>query len=341
MSSGVCKVSVICPAYEEEQVLPRFHADLCGVLATLGPEYECEILYIDDGSTDGTLGLLRALAASDPRVRYLSFSRNFGQQAALTAGLEHAAGDVIITLDADMQHPPALIPALLARWREGHDIVLTLREDDPRLGWFKRATSRAFNRVMRWLSETEVRAAASDYRLLSRKAADCLLRLHETHRFLRGMVSWLGFRSTTVSFFPSTRGAGATKYTLRKMTSLAVDAMLSFSKLPLRLSLALGLGVLLLALVYAAAAAVHALATAGPADWGYHVLLLALLLVGGCILCGLGVVGEYVGRVYEQVKARPLYLLKEASPELEPWAAGRPERRRSWPSRDRGGVSAA
>jgi dolichol-phosphate mannosyltransferase len=340
MSPAVGKVSVVCPAYEEEQVLPRFHADLCGVLAGLGPDYECEILYVDDGSADGTLALLRALAASDPRVRYLSFSRNFGQQAALTAGLEHAAGDVVITLDADLQHPPALIPALLARWREGHDVVLTLREDDPRLGWFKRLTSRAFNRVMRWMSETEVRAAASDYRLLSRKAVDCLLRLHETHRFLRGMVNWLGFRCTTVSFFPSTRGAGVTKYTLRKMSSLAVDAMLSFSKLPLRLSLGLGLVVLAVSVVYAAAAGVRALATAGPADWAYHALLLAVLVLGGCILCGLGVVGEYVGRIYEQVKARPMYLLKEASPELQPWTAEQPQRR-PWPPRGHGGISAA
>ncbi len=341
MASAVCKVSVVCPAYEEEQVLPRFHADLCHVLAGLGEEYEFEILYVDDGSADGTLSLLRCLAASDPRVRYLSFSRNFGQQAALTAGLEHAAGDVVITLDADMQHPPAVIPELLSRWREGHDIVLTLREDDPRLGWFKRMTSRAFNHVMRWLSETEVRAAASDYRLLSRKAVDCLLRLHETHRFMRGMVNWLGFRTTTVSFFPATRGGGVTKYTLRKMTSLAVDAMLSFSKLPLRLSLLMGLAVLALAMVYAGAAGIHALFAHGPVPWAYHVLLLAMLLLGGSILCGLGVVGEYVGRIYEQVKARPLYLLKEASPELQPWAAAEPQRRPTFPSRGRGGISAA
>jgi dolichol-phosphate mannosyltransferase len=316
--SSVCKVSIVCPAYEEEEVLPRFHAELCAVLAGLGPEYEVEILYIDDGSRDRTLDYLRALGASDPRVRYLSFSRNFGQQAALTAGLEYAAGDVVITLDSDMQHPPALIPALLARWREGHDIVLTLREDDPRLGWFKRMTSRAFNRVMRWLSETEVRAAASDYRLLSRKAVDCLLQLHETHRFLRGMVNWLGFRTATVSFFPAVRGAGVTKYTLRRMTALAVDAMLSFSKLPLRLALGLGLAILLLGIGYGAVVLARALLTAGPTEWPYHALMVVVLLVGGCTLSALGVVGEYVGRIYEQVKGRPLYLLKEVSPELTP-----------------------
>jgi dolichol-phosphate mannosyltransferase len=316
MPPAVCKVSVVCPAYEEEEVLPHFHAELCAALATLGPEYEVEILYVDDGSHDGTLDCIRSLAAADPRVRYLSFSRNFGQQAALTAGMEHASGDVVITLDSDLQHPPALIPALLARWREGHDIVLTLREEDPRLGYFKRRSSRAFSWVMGWLSETEIRATASDYRLLSRKALDALLQMPETHRFLRGMVNWVGFRTTTVSFFPSSRGAGTTKWTMRRLTGLAVDAMLSFSKLPLRLSLGLGLGLLSCGLVYGLTAAVRSLFISGT-DWPYHVLLLTVLVVGGCILCGLGIVGEYVGRIYEQVKARPLYVLKEGSPELQ------------------------
>jgi dolichol-phosphate mannosyltransferase len=340
MSSDACKLSVVCPAFEEQEVLPRFHAELCRVLATLGPAYDVEILYIDDGSRDGTLDYIRSLAAADPRVRYLSFSRNFGQQSALTAGMEHARGDVIITLDSDLQHPPAVIPQLLARWREGHDIVLTLREDDPRLGWFKRMTSRAFNRVMRWLSETEVRAAASDYRLLTRKAVTALLQLHETHRFLRGMVNWLGFRTATVSFFPDLRGGGVTKYTLRRMTGLAVDAMLSFSKLPLRMSLVLGGLVTALGLGYAAIALLLALLGAGPTAWAYHVLLVAVLLVGGSILCGLGVVGEYVGRIYEQVKARPLYVLKEASPDLLPAAAARTRERLPYPPPARGDAAA-
>jgi dolichol-phosphate mannosyltransferase len=238
-----------------------------------------------------------------------------------------------------MQHPPALIPALLARWREGHDVVLTLREDDPRLGWFKRMTSRAFNRVMRWLSETEVRAAASDYRLLSRKAVECLLQLHETHRFLRGMVNWLGFRTATVAFFPAVRGAGVTKYTLRRMTGLAVDAMLSFSKLPLRLALILGMVILLVGVGYGGVVGVRAMLAPGPTEWAYHLLMLTVLFVGGCTLSALGVVGEYVGRVYEQVKGRPLYLLKEVSPDL---MGGREVRGGvTYPPRSRGDASAA
>ncbi|HEY7312980.1 MAG TPA: glycosyltransferase family 2 protein, partial [Gemmataceae bacterium] len=273
-----------------------------------------EILYIDDGSRDGTLDFLRHLAATDPRIRYLSFSRNFGQQAALTAGMEHARGDAIITLDSDLQHPPNLIPALLEQWRNGYDVVLTFRADDPRLSYFKRLSSRAFNMVMRWLSDTPVSSAASDYRLLSRQAVDSLLRLHEKHRFLRGMVNWLGFRTTTVSFHPASRGAGLTKYTLRRMVALAVDAMLSFSKLPLRLSFFLGAMLAVFGAGHAMILLIGALV--GGNISGYQTLLIALFLIGGAILCSLGIVGEYIGRIYEQVKARPLYLLKEASPEL-------------------------
>jgi dolichol-phosphate mannosyltransferase len=311
------------------------------VLAALGPQYGVEILYIDDGSRDGTLDFIRQLAAADSRVHYLSFSRNFGQQAALTAGMNYARGDVIITLDADLQHPPAVIPQLLAKWREGCDIVLTFREDDPRLGWLKRMTSRAFNKVMRWLSDTEVRSAASDYRLLSRKAVDALAQLHETHRFLRGMVSWLGFRTATVAFFPALRGAGITKYTVRRMSALAIDAVLSFSKVPLRLSLLLGVVATLIGMGYGTATVLQALVTTGSTQWLYHLLLVTLLLLGGAILCGLGIVGEYVGRIYEQVKARPLYLLKEVSTELASAVTERSRANRlSYPPTGRGDAAA-
>jgi glycosyltransferase involved in cell wall biosynthesis len=313
MAAPRYKLSIVCPAFEEEEVLPRFHAELCAVLALLENEYDIEILYIDDGSRDGTLDFLRHLAASDARIRYLSFSRNFGQQAALTAGMEHARGDAVITLDSDLQHPPSLIPALVEQWRQGHDIVLTFREDDPRLSYFKRLSSRAFNAVMRWLSDTPVSSSASDYRLLSRQAVDALLRLPEKHRFLRGMVNWLGFRTTTVAFHPASRGAGATKYTVRGLLALAVDALLSFSKLPLRLSLFLGL--LLVVLGGGFGVMMLGRSLGGAEIGGSQLVLIALFLIGGAILCGLGIVGEYVGRIYEQVKGRPLYLLKEISPE--------------------------
>jgi dolichol-phosphate mannosyltransferase len=316
MTPGVCKLSVVCPSFDEEEVLPRFHAELTAVLDRLGTGYEIEVLYVDDGSRDGTLDVLRQLAAVDPRARYLSLSRNFGHQAALTAGLEHACGDVIITLDADLQHPPALIPLLLEKWKQGHDVVLTLREDDPGLGRVKRVCSRLFYRLMGMVSDTELRTAAADFRLMSRKAVDGLLRLHETHRFLRGMVSWLGFRTATVPYTPAPRAAGVSKYTLRKMVSLAADGLLSFSRLPLRLSLVFGGILAVLGLGVASWGAARGLSSAGPVDWGWYVLMATVLLVGGCVLGAVGVLGEYVGRIYEQVKGRPIYLLKDTSPEL-------------------------
>jgi glycosyltransferase involved in cell wall biosynthesis len=310
MSASVRKVSVICPAYEEEAVLPRFHAVLASVLDALPAGYEAEVIYVDDGSADGTLDVLRHLAATDRRVRYLSLSRNFGHQAAITAGLEISSGDAVITLDSDLQHPPSLIPTLLAKWREGHDIVMTLREEDPDLGPFKRVTSRAFFKVMRWLSETEMRIAASDYRLMSRRAVDSLLRFPETHRFLRGMVHWLGYPTATVRFQVASRGAGRSKFTFRRLFAFAIDALLSFSKVPLRLSFALGMVFLLLGTVYGG----YALVRAFFAGVGWELVLAAVLVTGGCVLSSLGLVGEYVGRIYEQVKGRPLYLLKEQWP---------------------------
>jgi dolichol-phosphate mannosyltransferase len=324
MSTHRPTLSIVCPAYQEEEVLPLFHAGLAGALEPLGRDFQIEIVYVDDGSSDGTLGVLRRLAAQDPRVRYLSLSRNFGHQAALTAGLEHATGDVTVSLDSDLQHPPALIPALVERWRQGFDIVLTVREDTEEVGWFKRASSRWFYRLLAQVSDTEVRAAASDFRLLSRPALDALLRLREAHRFLRGMVNWLGFRVSAVPFRVAPRAAGRSRYTLGRMLRLAADGMLSFSRAPLRLPLFFGAGYLGLGLLHALALVVLTLA-GRSFSWLGQGALLALLLLGGLLLCSVGVLGEYVGRIYEQVKQRPLYLVKEAS--AMPAQAARPASR--------------
>ena len=312
-------LSVVSPVYEEEAVLPRFHRVLGDVLDGLADEYDAEIVFVDDGSRDGTLPLLRRLAREDPRVRYHSFSRNFGHQAAITAGLERARGDVIVTLDSDLQHPPSLIPDLLQKWKEGADVVLTLREDRPSTGVVKRLASGFFFHLMRLLSERQVRDAVSDYQLLSRKALDGLLRLGETHRYLRGMVNWLGFPTASVPFRVAPREAGASKFTFGRLSGFAVDALLSFSKIPLRLPFFLGAAVILVGLGYAAWGLASVL-TRGPLEPGWITLLATLHLIGGSILCSLSLVGEYVGRIYEQVKGRPLYLLKESSPEAEPAA---------------------
>jgi glycosyltransferase involved in cell wall biosynthesis len=309
-------LSVVSPVYEEEEVLPHFHRVLGEVLDGLADEYDAEILLVDDGSRDGTLALLRQMAADDPRVRFFSFSRNFGHQAAITAGLENARGDAVVTLDCDLQHPPSLIPTLVRKWREGYDVVATVREDDRAVGAWKRLTSRVFFRLMRLLSEEEVREAASDYQLLSRKALQALLLMQETHRYLRGMVNWLGFPTASVPFRVAERKAGASKFTFGRLTSFAVDALLSFSKIPLRLPFFLGGAVVFVGLLYAIYGLARAVVTGGPLEPGWITVLATLHLIGGSILCSVSLVGEYVGRIYEQVKGRPLYLLKESSPAL-------------------------
>jgi dolichol-phosphate mannosyltransferase len=308
MTDDLPFLSIVCPAYEEEEVLPHFHAALDAALAPLADGYRLEILYVDDGSRDRTLTVVKEIATRDGRVRYLSLSRNFGHQAALTAGLEHARGDAVVSLDSDLQHPPALIPELVAKWREGHDVVLTIRADDPRLGRFKRFSSTLFYRLLRRCSDLEVRVAASDFRLLSRKALDALLRLRESHRYLRGMVQWLGFRVAEVPFRPDERRAGVSKYTLRRMVRLALDGLLSFSRVPLRLSVWTGVGVTALSL-----AASLGLALVRRADPLVTALTAAVHVVGLCVLTSLGVVGAYVARIFEECKGRPIYILKDAS----------------------------
>jgi dolichol-phosphate mannosyltransferase len=306
------KISVVCPAYQEEEVLPLFHRELTVVLQEIENRYDIEILYVDDGSRDRTLTVIRQLASEDKRVRYLSFSRNFGHQAALTAGLEHARGDAVIMMDSDLQHPPGLIPELLAKWKQGFDVVLTIRQDDPELGVFKRWSSKCFYRLMSWLSDTEIRMSAADYRLMSRRALDSLLELRETHRFLRGMVSWLGFPTAEIPFSPKNRQAGVSKYTVRRMANLAFDGLISFSKVPLRLSLLLGLAAVGFSVLLGFFALGRFL-VAPQAFSGTAFLLISLYLMGGCVLSSLGIVGEYVGRIYEQVKGRPHYVVKETS----------------------------
>ena len=281
-------ISIVCPAYNEELVLPPFHRVLVGVLAELSDRARFEILYVNDGSRDGTLGVLQTMSAQDPRVRWLSFSRNFGHQAALTAGMEHARGDAVITMDSDLQHPPILIGTLIDKWQSGFDVVLTVRADDPTLSLFKRWTSNGFYVVLRWLSDAQIPIAAADFRLLSRRTIDALVRMREVHRFLRGMVHWLGFRTAEVPYVPNQRVAGKSHYSLRKMLRLAGDGIFAFSLMPLRWLATLGLGVM--GLGAATPFLLFAIARLGV-DLGsplLSVLLVAMLILGGGILAGLG-----------------------------------------------------
>jgi dolichol-phosphate mannosyltransferase len=306
-------LSIVCPAYQEEEALPSFHSTLMAALEPLTADWDLEVLYVDDGSRDGTLGVIRNFAALDSRVKYISLSRNFGHQAALSAGLEHARGDLVVSLDTDLQHPPALIPTLVERSREGFDVVLTIRADDRRLGWFKRLSSRVFYAILTRVSELDVRAAASDFRLLSRRAVEALLQMPESHRYLRGMVQWLGFATAEVPFEPDIRRIGVSKYTIRRMVRFASDGLYSFSPMPVRLAVGTGLalsGVSWIACLFAILASVP---WADPVARVGVIGLTALHLLVACVLVVAGVVGEYARRIYIQVKGRPNFVLKETN----------------------------
>jgi polyisoprenyl-phosphate glycosyltransferase len=308
-------LSIVAPAFNEEAVLPAFHESLARVLVTVRDEFDTEVVYVDDGSDDATPVLLTRLALADARVRFVRLSRNFGHQAALTAGLEHARGDVVVSMDCDLQHPPAVIRELLARWREGNEVVVTLREDHRSVGAFKRLTSRVFYAAMRWCSGMDVRPAAADFRLLSRRALDVLLRMPERHRFLRGMVHWLGLPTAEVRFAAPPRFAGRSKYTAVRMARLARDGLLSFSRVPLHAALLLA-GAMLLVSLAGTLAAWAFCRPPGPAGW------LILSLIGGVHLAGAGgwvalvAFSEYLARVHEQVLGRPLYVVRETSDDL-------------------------
>ncbi|HVO10859.1 MAG TPA: glycosyltransferase family 2 protein [Vicinamibacteria bacterium] len=304
-------LTVVCPVYNEEAVVEAFYSELSRVLRAEAERWRPTMLFVVDRSSDRTLDELRRIAAADPCVRVLALSNRFGQQAALLAGLDHSDSDAVVMMDADLQHPPAVIPELLAAHEQGADVVYTLREDTPDVPWFKRRSARLFYRLLDRISETPVHEGAADFRLVSRRVARVFQdELHERSLFLRGLFNWVGFRSAAVRFRLAPRAAGRTKYSLRRMLNLAVDGVVSFSRVPLRLSLLAGALAMAFDLLVAAGLAgrwlLQGVDPGAPA-------LLALLVV---FLCGvqlvfLGVVGEYLGRVLDEVKHRPRYLVDE------------------------------
>jgi glycosyltransferase involved in cell wall biosynthesis len=306
-------LTAVVPVYNEEAALPAFHPRLTAALQALPIDYQ--IIYVDDGSNDETPRQLEALAGSDPHVRCLHLSRNFGHQAALTAGLDHADGDVVITLDGDGQHPPELIGEMLRLHAAGYEIVQTQRLDSIRTSAFKRRSAGLFYALLNRIGDTHVQPGAADFRLLSRAAADGLRQMREHHRFLRGMVSWMGFRTVILPYEPTERIAGTSKYSLRKMVRLALDAAFSFSLAPLWIGLSVGLVFFLLACVEA----IYVLSfwVRGQADAlapGWSSLMFMVLIVGGVLTTLLGFIGIYVGNIFQETKQRPLYLLRPGPP---------------------------
>lgn len=303
------KVSVVLPAFNEEGNISAVCARLQSILAQY-PEYE--VLFVDDGSEDGTLEMLRDAHAADPRIGYLSFSRNFGHQQALKAGLDHADGDCIISLDCDLQHPPELIPQLVDKWMEGYDIVYTRRQDDPELSIFKRASSRAFYSLINRLSDVRIDPGAADFRLLDRKVATIIKPLSDHYLFMRGLVAWLGFRQYAISYMPDERAWGTSKYSVGRMIRFAINGVTSFSVKPLQLSTALGAVISLLAFLYACYAILIHMLTDRTIE-GWTSVLVSVLFLGGIQLLMIGILGMYLGKLFVASKSRPAYIIKETS----------------------------
>jgi dolichol-phosphate mannosyltransferase len=298
-------LSVVAPVYNEEQLIELFAQRAIAALA----DFTFELVLVNDGSSDATPRLLDRLADQDPRVRVIHLSRNFGHQAALTAGLEHAIGDVVAMIDADLQDPPELIPTMIEQWQQGSDVVYAVRQRRQGETAFKLATASWFYKLFDKLAQVNLEPNSGDFRLLDRGALDALLAMTERSRFLRGMTVWVGFRQTAVSYERDPRYAGETKYTLRKMLRFSLDAIASFSHLPLQL--ATYVGIVSAGVAFIAIPVVIGLRLAGSYLPGFGSITIAILLLGGIQLIALGVIGEYVGRIYDEVKHRPLYIVRE------------------------------
>lgn len=304
-------LSIVVPCHDEEEVFPLLQEALIGVASELESEVAVELVLVDDGSRDSTWERIQAFASRDGRVRGISLSRNFGHQMALTCGYDLAQGDAIVCMDADLQDPPEVIHEMVRRWKEGADVVYgvrTQREGETR---FKLWTAAIFYKLIRAMGTAEVRDNVGDFRLLSRRALDALGGLREHHRFIRGLVGWVGFHTAEVPYERKARAAGETKYPFRKMLRLAIDATVSFSIVPLRMTFlfaGIGISVIFGYLAYAGARYLFADAPLVP---GWTSLILSILAFGALNLICIGIMGEYVGRIYEQSKNRPLYLIRE------------------------------
>jgi dolichol-phosphate mannosyltransferase len=313
-------LSVVAPVYDEEALIEEFYTRACSALEGL----PFELVLVDDGSSDETPEILDQLAESDPRVRVVYLSRNFGHQTALTAGLDHALGNAVVMLDADLQDPPELIPKMLDHWRAGCDVVYAVREQREGESRFKLSTARWFYRLFDKLAQVELQHNSGDFRLLDRRALDALLSMRERNRFLRGMTVWVGYTQAAVPYHRDPRYAGETKYTIPKMIRFSLDAISSFSHRPLQLATLLGFMISTLAFI--AIPVVVILRILGSYLPGFSAITIVVLLLGGIELIANGIIGEYVGRIYDEVKGRPLYLVQARRnfTEAEPPAAGVP-----------------
>lgn len=304
-----CTLDIVVPCFNEEAVIGQTHRRLSEVargIAGVRPT----LIYVDDGSRDGTLAALRTIAAGDPHVRIVALARNFGHQYALTAGLEASTGDAVAVIDGDLQDPPEVIGQMVARWRDGADVVYGVRATRKGESAFKRGTAHLFYRFLQTLGNADIPADVGDFRLLDRQVVDALRALPERDRFLRGLVVWVGFRQVGVSYERQPRAAGHTKFPFRRMMSFALDGIFSFSTVPLRLVSYFGFFVSVLSMIGVVYAFYIKLFTVGVVP-GWAAQWIGTLFLGGVQLLSLGIIGEYVGRIYGEVKSRPLYVVKE------------------------------
>jgi polyisoprenyl-phosphate glycosyltransferase len=309
MSSRNSLISVVVPCYNEEEVLVHTHSRLTQVLDRL-ENAEYELVYVNDGSSDRTDEILRSLNQTSPHTRAVLLSRNFGHQAAVTAGLTAAAGQCVVIIDADLQDPPEVIAEMVERWREGYEVVYGIRESRAGESGFKLRSAQLFYRLINKLSDVHIPLDTGDFRLLDRRAVDALLAMPERHRLLRGMASWIGFRQHGLKYAREARFAGTTKYPLTKMLNLALDGIFSFSTVPLRFVTILGV----LTSALAAAGIFYSLAVRiFTSHWvaGWATLILAVLFTGGVEMFCFGILGEYIGRIYTEIKQRPLFIVRE------------------------------
>jgi polyisoprenyl-phosphate glycosyltransferase len=305
--------SVVAPVFNEEALVEEFCRRTAAALEPLGEPFE--IVLVNDGSRDRSLQIMRSIHQADPRVKVLSFSRNFGHQLAITAGADYATGSAVVVIDSDLQDPPEVIPTLIAKWREGYEVVYAVREEREGETWFKTATAAFFYRLIASITSVDIPVDAGDFRLMDRKVVDALGRIREHHRFMRGLSVWVGFQSVGVPYKRLARKAGSTKYPLRKMLKFALDGITSFSYLPLQLATYMGFIVATLSLLFIIVVIIMRLVapTAEEAAfYGQASTLAATLFIGAVQMISLGIIGEYVGRIYDEVKGRPLYIIADA-----------------------------
>ncbi len=304
-------LSLVIPLLNEEDNILHLYEE---IKKEIEP-FSAEIIFVDDGSNDSSLEKIKHLSVKDKSVKFLSFSRNFGHQNALKAGIDFSRGNCVITMDADLQHPPKLIPELIEKWKEGYDVVYTIRKYDKKTSFFKKTTATLFYSIIKSLSKTKIKKGAADFRLLDKKIIEEIKALKENYLFLRGMVSWMGFKQTAITYISSERKAGKTKYSFRKMMKFAFSGITSFSTKPLQLSTFFGFIIAGAAFVYAIYALIAPLFTAVVIEKGWTSLIVSVLFIGGIQLIMIGILGEYLGKLFIENKRRPNYIIKETNME--------------------------